>query len=60
MGILGVDAAVTLGSLSRTREDALLLLAREPVLGFDERVYRVSCATAAAEIVRNIEHDTLE
>ena len=60
VGILGVDAAVTLGSLSRTREDALLLLAHEPVLGFDERVYRVSCATAAAEILRNSEHDTLE
>ena len=55
MGILGVEAVATLGALSRTREDALLLLTREPALGFDEKVYRISCARAAAKILRNIE-----
>jgi hypothetical protein len=55
MGVLGVNAAFALAALSHDRADALLLLEREPVLGINESVYRVSCAYAAARIVRNIE-----
>jgi hypothetical protein len=55
MGILGLDAVAAVGSLSRDRADALLLLERDPVLGISEDVYRVSCARAAAKILRNIE-----
>jgi hypothetical protein len=55
MGVLGVNAAFALAALSHDRADALLLLEREPVLGINESVYRVSCAYAAGRIVRNIE-----
>lgn len=54
-GVLGLDAAATLGALSLDRDDALLLLEREPVIGIDEKVYRVSCAAAAARVLRNAE-----
>jgi hypothetical protein len=54
-GVLGLDAAATLGSLSLDQGDALLLLERESVAGIDDKVYRVSCAAAAARILRNIE-----
>jgi hypothetical protein len=60
MGVLGVDAALTLAALSGDRADALLLLEREPVSGMNESVYRVSCANAAARIVRNIERGALD
>ena len=57
-GVLGLDAATTLGALSLDRADALLLLEREPVVGIDDKVYRISCAAAAARILRNIERGT--
>lgn len=60
MGILGLDAVAAVGSLSRDRADALLLLEQEPVLGIAENVYWVSCAKAAARIFRNIEQGFAE
>ena len=57
-GVLGLDAAASLGALSRDRGDALLLIEREPLAGIPENVYRVSYAKAAAMILRNLEEST--
>ncbi len=54
-GGLGLDALETLGALSRERDDALLLLELEPVVGIEDKLHRVSCARAAARILRNRE-----
>jgi hypothetical protein len=53
--VLSLDAVMTLGALSRDRSDAELLLGREPAYGGPDGVYRVTCAKAAASIVRAAE-----
>ena len=55
MGILSLDAACAVGAISSSREDALLLLTAEPALGVSETVHKVSCARAAANVIRNLE-----
>ena len=55
IGVLAVDAVATIGALSSSTEDAAMLLEAEPCLGIKESLYRVSCARAAAHVLRNRE-----
>ena len=55
LGVLSLDAVATIGALSSSRDDAALLLEAEPSLGVNESLYRVSCALAAAQVLRNRE-----
>jgi len=55
LGILSLDAVCAVGALSRARDDARLLFNSEPALGIAETVHRVSCARAAANVLRNLE-----
>jgi hypothetical protein len=55
LGILSLDAVSTVGSLSRSQNDAAMLFESSPALGVSENLHRVSCARAAAQILRNLE-----
>jgi hypothetical protein len=55
IGILALDAVGTIGALSSSLDDAAMLLQAQPCLGLKESLYRVSCARAAARVLRNRE-----
>lgn len=55
MGVLSLDAVSTVGALSRAQADASMLFGSSPALGVDELLHRVSCARAAARVLKNIE-----
>jgi len=55
LGVLSLDAVSTVGALSCSQEDALTLLGSSAALGVADSVHRVSCARAAAQIIRNSE-----
>lgn len=55
LGVLSLDAVSTVGALSRSQEDASMLLGSSPALGVSDSVHMVSCARAAAQILRNIQ-----
>lgn len=53
MGILSLDAVSTIGVLSRTPSDALMLLQSSPSLGISAALHRVSTVRAARLILWN-------
>ena len=55
LGILSLDAVSTIGALSRSPSDALMLIESAPALGVSPALHRVSAARAAGRILRYIE-----
>jgi hypothetical protein len=53
IGVLSIDAIVTLSVLSASREDAYMLLHLTPSIGVHEQLHRVTCVKGVARILRN-------
>lgn len=54
MGVLGLDAIVTVSSLSRSLEDVRFLLTLPSGTNIDEKLHHVTCFDGVARILRNV------
>jgi hypothetical protein len=54
LGVLGLDAIVTVSSLSRSRDDAKMLMTLTSAIGVDEDVHSVTCFDGVSRILRHV------